>query len=280
MQCPQCEQEISLHLTVCDQCGAQLGYPNVRQAARESEVKALEARYNKSVEETKNRGCETVLEEFEKWIVESTRPVICRKWGTIEPLLSRTGDLFRTFYELIEAKERVPLDNFFDQARQAVDATFFPHYYQRVNFAALAGDGRGPESYGDCHFTFKENAINHRTTVFEENTLVFCVNHSVIAGQPPPAGYLSTWDNRGQVAVCKLAMKLDNSTQMTDFPGILIIQTGITDGDEFIECHIFGRLTVSNIESFWAKAPTRKADKLLAKRIRKKLKALDVDEIT
>jgi len=190
------------------------------------------------------------------------------------------SDLFRTYYELLESGDRVPLDNEFDQARLAVDATFFPYFYQKVNFAALSGDGRGLESYGDVHFTFKDSSISHRTTVFEENTLVFCRKHKVIVGQPPPEGFLSTWENRGKVAVAKLAKKLDKTTNEREFSSILVLQTGKTDADEFIECHIFGKLTVSNIESFRSKKPKHKADKLLAKRIRRKLKDLGVAEDT
>ena len=271
MKCIQCESEISPHVIECDQCGYQLGYPNVRHAQRINEVQALSDRYASAVEDTENRSCDDVREEFENWVTNSTRPVICRRWGTIAPILSKPRDLFRTFYELVDSGDRAPFDNEFDQARQAVDATFFPYFYQNVNFAALAGDGLGPASYGDCHFTFKEASVSHRATVFEENTLVFCRKHEVIVGQPPPAGFLTTWEKRAQLAVVKLASKLDQTTTSADFAGILLIQTGKTDSDEFIECHIFGRLTISNIESFRAKNPKQKADQVLAKRIRRKL---------
>ncbi|MFO0943773.1 MAG: hypothetical protein U0930_23810 [Pirellulales bacterium] len=231
-----------------------------------------------AVKEAKDNGCDDVREQFEQWVVKQTRPVICRNWGTVAPILSKPGDLFRTFYEMIDAGDRQPQDNEFDQARQAVDATFFPHFYQRVNFAALTGDGKGPASYGEIHFTFQESAVSHRTTVFEENTLVFCKKHKVVVGAPPPEGFLSTWANRGQLAVAKLSKNLRQTMTEADFPGILVIQSGKTDTDEFIECHIYGRLTVSNIESFRAKMPKLKADQVLARQVRRKLLELEVRE--
>ncbi|MEM9365249.1 MAG: hypothetical protein AAGD07_04575 [Planctomycetota bacterium] len=76
----------------------------------------------------------------------------------------------------------------------------------------------------------------------------------------------------------KLASNLGANTPESDFAGILLIQTRKTDSDEFIECHIYGKLTISNIESFRAKKPTRKADQVLAAHIRRKLHELDVIE--
>ncbi|MEM9365250.1 MAG: hypothetical protein AAGD07_04580 [Planctomycetota bacterium] len=148
-----------------------MGFPNVRHAEVAEEVEALDKRYETTIHQAKSQGCEDRCDEFERWVKDTTRPVVCRGWGIIQPMLSKPKDLFRSFYELLEAGERSPLDNGFDQQRQGVDATFFPYFYQSVNFAALSGNGRGPASYGDCHFTFKEPAISHRRWFLKKTPL-------------------------------------------------------------------------------------------------------------
>ncbi len=272
MKCPQCDSEIARHLTACSECGCQLGFPNVRQAERAEEKLALSGRYDVACAGLQARGCDPIRMEFEQTVRLKSRPVICRRWGTIASITERLDQLFRTYYEIVDAGERQPQDNGFDIARQAVDATFFPYFFKSLNFAALSLSRRGPHSYGDCHFTFSERAISHRTTVFEENTLVFCAKHKVVVGQAPPNGYLSTWEERARLAVCKLGSQLTIATTLAEFAEILVVQTGKTDTDEFLECHIFGRLSIPNVESFWAAKPKSKEDKVLAARAKRKLR--------
>jgi hypothetical protein len=276
MKCPQCDRETGRHLTECSECGCQLGFPNVRHAERTEEKVALSDRYKTACDELLSRGCEPVRIAFEEQIRTESRPVICRKWGTIASITDRQDRLFRTFYELVDAGERHPQDNPFDIARQAVDVTFFPYFYKSVNFAALSLNRRGPHSYGDCHFTFSERAISHRTTVFDENTLVFCKRHKIVVGDPPPNGYLATWEDRARLAITKLGSQLTDKTTSADFADILLVQTGKTDTDEFLECHIFGRLAISNVESFWAARPKSKEDQVLASRAKRKLREAGV----
>ena len=272
MKCPQCDREIARHLTACSECGCQLGFPNVRQAERTEEKDALSARYDAACAEMQARGCDPIRTEFEQAVRLESRPVICRRWGTIGSITEHPNQLFRRYYEQVEAGDRQPQDNVFDIARQAVDATFFPYFFQSVNFAALSLNRHGPHSYGECHFTFAERAVSHRTTVFEENTLVFCQRHRVVVGDPPPGGYLSTWDDRARLAVAKLGLRLTNLTTSADFANILVVQTGKTDSDEFLECHIFGRLSISNVESCRVAKPKSKEDKVLALRAKRKLR--------
>lgn len=282
MICPQCGQVSAEHLTACSECGFQLGFPNVRQAERADEKSALSGRYQAACQDLQSRGLDAIRVQFEQAVETDSRPVICRKWGTIATLAERTDHLFRTYYELVDAGVRQPQDNWFDTARLAVDATFFPYFYKNVNFAALSLNRRGPRSYGDCHFTFSPRAVSHRTTVFEENTLVFCQKHRVVIGNPPPRGYLATWSDRARLAISKLGSKLTNLTTPAGFSDILEVQTDKTDTDEFLECHIFGQLSITNVESFWAEKPKSKEDKVLAARAKRKLRnaGVTVEETT
>lgn len=238
----------------------------------------MSGRYDAACVELQSRGCDRIRVEFEQTVQRESRPVICRRWATIASITEGSDQLFRNYYEMVEAGERQPQDNGFDIARQAVDATFFPYFFQSVNFAALSLNRRGPHSYGDCNFTFRERAISHRTTVFEENTLVFCGKHKVVVGHAPPIGFLSTWGERARLAVAKLGSQLTNLTTPADFADILLVQAGKTDSDEFLECHLFGRLSISSVESFWGTKPKSKEDKVLAARAKRKLREAGVTE--
>ena len=272
MQCPQCHNDVPPHLTICPRCQTPLGFPNVRAAQQSDEKKELDRRYRVARDDAKARSCETVLAQFED-AVRQSQAVICRRWGVLTKISEPGNDLFKTFYQQLDAKERLPEDSYLDRARLAVDTTFFPYYHEHIHFAALSLDGRGPTSYGECSFVFREDVISHRTTVFEENTLAFCEKHTIRVGQTPPAGYRAVWGDRHRLATVKLQGELDDQTKSDRFPGILLKQKGATGDEEFIEAHIYGKLDLTAVERFIAPKPKRKDDQVLAQRLKRKLRA-------
>lgn len=271
MQCNQCKHDVSPHFVSCPHCEAFLDYPNVRVAREPDEKQGLDQRYQAARDDVRTRSCESVLDRFED-AVRLSKAVICRRWGLLIKISEHGNELFKTYYQQLDHGDRLPQDSYFDRARLAVDSTFFPYYHNLMNFAALSLDGAGPASYGECSFVFREEAISHRTTVFEENTLVFCRNHSVQVGESPPAGYRAVWKDRQRLAAAKLHRRIDDQTEADSFPAILLQQTGGTDTDEFIEVHIYGRLDLTAVERFRAPKPKRKEDQVLAKRLTRKLR--------
>ena len=271
MQCTQCKRDVSAHLVTCPHCEAFLGYPNVRAAQERGEIRELEHRCQLAHGDARTRSCEPVLDQFEDAVRRSSA-VICRRWGVLTKVSEHNNDLFKTYYQQLHDKDRLPQDSYFDRARLAVDATFFPYYHEHTNFAALSLDGTGPASYGECSFVFREAAISHRTTVFEENTLVFCEKHTIQVGQRPPAGYRAVWEDRHRLAGAKSHGEIDDQTEPEEFPAILLKQKGGTDTDEFIEVHVYGKLDLTAVERFIAPKPKRKDDQVLAQRLKRKLR--------
>ena len=271
MECNQCKKDVARHLMKCPHCEAFLGYPNVRAAQEPDEKQALDRRYRAVHDDAKNRSCKPVLDQFEV-SVRLSKAVVCRRWGVLTKISERDNDLFKTYYKQLADQDRLPQDSYYDRARLAIDATFFPYYFEMTNFAALSLDGKGPSSYGECSFVFRENAISHRMTVFEENTLVFCEKHPIQVGQTPPLGYRAVWNDRHRLAAAKLHMEIDNHTKPAKFPAIILKQNGDTNTDEFIEAHIYGNLDMAAVERFIAPKPTRKDDQVLARRLKRKLR--------
>ncbi len=270
MRCNQCTNDVARHCVMCPHCEAFLGYPNVRAAQEPAETKELNQRYRVARDDVRTRSCEPVLDRFEE-AVRQSKAVICRRWGALTKVSERSDDLFKTYYHQLAEKDRLPQDSHFDRARLAIDSTFFPYYYEHTNFAALSLNGTGPTSYGECSIVFREDSISHRTTVFEENTLVFCEKHPIRVGQAPPAGYRTVWEDRHRLAAAKLHTEIDDQTEPDSLPGILLKQKGGTDTDEFIEVHIYGKLDLTAVECFIAPKPKRREDQVLAQRLKRKL---------
>ena len=258
-------------MVMCPRCEAFLGYPNVRAAQEPAETKELDQRYRVAHNDVRTRSCETLLDQFED-AVRQSKAVICRRWGVLTKVSEHSDDLFKTYYHQLADKDRLPQDSYFDRARLAIDGTFFPYYYEHTNFAALSLNGTGPTSYGECSFVFREDSISHRTTVFEENTVVFCEKHPIQLGKEPPAGYRTVWEDRHRLAAAKLHTEFDDQTEPDSFPGILLKQKGGTDTDEFIEAHIYGKLDLTAVERFIAPKPKRREDQVLAQRLKRKLR--------
>lgn len=271
MKCSQCNSEISPHFVNGPHCDAHQGFPNVRRASAADESAALGSRYDAAKADAQLRSCESQLQQFENAVAKSNA-VLCMRWGVVLKAFDRENALFKTFYQQVSAGDRFPADSYFDQARLSVDATFFPYYHEHTHFAALSLDGSGPASYGECNFVFEDAAISHRTTVFEDNTLVFCKKNVIPVGQSPPKGYSASWDNRSKLAAAKHHGEINDKTHENQFPAILLKQKGGTDADEFIEVHIYGTLALTAVERFRAPKPKLRDDKVFALRLQRKMR--------
>lgn len=277
MKCPNCESELSPHRVTCSVCLENVGFPNVRAAETREEQDALKLRYDDARTKARDRNAERDLEDFEQ-AIDAGQAVMAKGWATIVRVMEDKGDLFKTFYRQVQDEDRSPLDNGFDQQRQAVDAMLFPHYLGEIRFAALSLTGRGPESYGNCHLTFRTRTISNRSSLFEENTLVFADRHNVPATKGPPPGFKGRWNDRGRLAVAKLGAAVDDSTEPEDYPDILLKQTGATDTDDFIEVHIYGKLDEHCVESYRLPKPKNKDEQVFHRRLKRKLEEAGATE--
>jgi len=189
--------------------------------------------------------------------------------------VSSDNELYATFYQLVEAWTRLPEDNEWDKARGSVDSLLFPHYHSEIRFAALSIDGRGMTGYGGLVLVLSDVAIRLRSTVFEKNAIQFCREHQVVAGGPAPWGYRAEWGERGTLAAAKLHATIASATTKDQFAGILMDQSGSTTAD-FVEVHIYGPLHRRAIARVAGKEPQRRADQVLLRSVKAKLKEIGV----
>lgn len=274
LTCPHCGQELHDHLRYCPACQTDIGFPNVRAAERQDEVAALDRRYQDAMTSAQTRNCEDVVNQFRQ-AVSSSQAVLCSPISSVQEFVSSDNKLHAIFHQLVQALNRLPEKNKWDPGRQGREATVFPYYYDQIQYAALSLDGTGVTGYGGCAMALKETMISERATVFEENNALFILRKKIIAGEPIPFGYRTTWSNRDRLAVAKLADKIESDTDPDEFAAILMESTRKTDCD-FIEVHIYGTIHRRAIERITMKEPKHRADKAIMASIKKKLHEIGV----
>ena len=271
MKCPKCQEEIPDHVRSCVVCGVDVGYPNVRAALRDEEVNALKLRVKEVEEDANLRGCKSVLANFCASAANSS-VVVGLPLGKINEFLSSDVQLFATFYQAVGGEARLPENNEWDKIRQAVDSLLFPFYADNIHFDSLSVDLCGISSYGPYFMVLKEMAIMDRSTVFEENSIIFIKKHRIVPGDPLPFGYRTTWMNRSSLVAAKLGKRLTAATTDGEFPQLLA--NPCIAPPDFIEVHIYGPIHRRAIKHISGPEPRQRADKVLLKSISKKLREI------
>jgi tetratricopeptide (TPR) repeat protein len=106
----------------------------------------------------------------------------------------------------------------------AETALFGDQYKKRIHYAALTLDGRALSSYGECSVLLRESMIAHRSSVFEQNSLLFMKRHNVKLFEVDrlPVGHRAAWADRGRLAVAKLASQITSRTKKDEFASTLM----------------------------------------------------------
>lgn len=247
--CLVCGNTFILSEERCPHCGRPALYPNVFAAEVPEEVKALEERYEAAKREADARGALHTVERFEIDIA-NTRAVIARPDGEVQRLITNDNQIYATYYQLLGSGVKLPDSDKWNILRRGADEALFAGYREQIRFAALSRDGIGLLNYGDCFLVLRTSMIAHRTSVFEENAVIFMEHHDIKMkdAHELPRGYRATWQERAKLCVAKLAAKIDANTPTTAYSG-LIIQQGSTSGDDdFVEAHIWGPMTIRTVE--------------------------------
>jgi hypothetical protein len=235
--CQFCNYEIPVSSDRCPNCARPSLFPNVKAAENPAEKAALDQRHQQAFSQT-DPAAIPVVQQFEAATAQQSQAVIARYSSDVYTFASSDRNLYPSFYQLLQAGARLPADNFWDKVRPVIDEKLFPYYKDHIRFAALSLDGRGLGHYGDCFMVLKEDIIAHRATVFEENSIVFVHRRQLPETADMPPGYRAIWENRGRLAVAKLAHAIDANTTETDFPALLLRNGATSDDDDFIEVHI------------------------------------------
>ena len=183
-------------------------------------------------------------------------------------LLSSDNELYASFYDLVGMGARRPEDTVIELRRLITDDILFPHYRDKIRFAALSLDGRGATRWGECSLVLREKTIEDRTTVFEENSVGFTRKRKLGVEKPTvPPGYRAVWDRRDQLAAAKLEHALRPGMQPQAFAGVMLKEGSSPVDDDFVEVHIYGSLHRKNVARMTIRKPKRKADGAMLKQL-------------
>jgi len=262
MKCQQCGNEVRSHERHCAVCDADVGYPNVRCALGAEEVSALAQRVAEAQRSCAARECTDILVAFAA-AVRMSKAVLGRSLQQVLQLVSSDNELYATFYAQVDAHARRPEETLMERDRLLADDLLFPHFREEIRFAALSLDGNSVRHYGACSLVLSELAIQHRATVFEKNSVLFCRERRLGVENGIPPGYRAVWDAREQLASAKLHHRLAPGLEPAAFPRILLSEGTNGAEPDFVEVHIHGPLHRRAIEQIVIRGTSRSSDEAL-----------------
>jgi hypothetical protein len=248
----------------------------VRAASAPEEQEALNVRHEAALSNLSPEAAR-VLGELEAAVGQS-RAIIARSLVEAQRLANSDNELYATYYGLIEAGVRVPSGSKWDVLRAVTDEAIFAGYKKEIRFAALSLNGFGLSNYGECSLVLKDEMIAHRSSVFEENTVLWMehLNVKVSAVDRLPKGFRATWQERGKLACAKLAGRITPETNPESFPHLLLSQGETSADDDFIEVHIWGPVSARTLECVNVTSVTRDGTLAILEALREKLGRLGI----
>lgn len=246
IKCPHCGTKNPLINKDCLACGMSLGFPNVNECSQKEELKALGKRYKKKIESARDKGHQNKIAEFEEEIKKSLA-VINVDLEYLHSLIVR-GAAYSNYQLLTTGEARDFARPEADKERLGVEGTIFGSYGRNIRYAALSLDGSGLKSYGDFTIILSNKAVGLRATLLEENSYKFVKRHKILAGGKIPKGYRAVWKDKHKLAVAKLIKKA-LLTKKENYAIIVLKDTGNRKKDDFIEVHIYGRISKESLQA-------------------------------
>ena len=196
-------------------------------------------RYRQARNDCAVRNVNSLVDSLEA-VAERSQPVIAMSFEACDGVFR--SKKYLNYGQSVSANLRGsarPVDH---SDRASVGARLFASYDQHIAYAALSPDGRGLSSYGKVmvswHVTM--DYLQKRMSLLEENSYSFYERHCLgRLGSTPPAGYLSTWDDRAKLVGAKLGPRLTIATDSAKL-NTLLLRSGVNrDDDDFVEIMIY-----------------------------------------
>ena len=177
--------------------------------------------------------------------------MISTNFNELERIARSDTQVFPTFYQRVRAGLQIPNGGKWDVLRGVAEHAAFPGYKEHIRFGVLSLDGSGVRNYGECSMVMKDKMVAHRTSLFEDNNVIFTVYEqktTMADAVNLKPGYRATWDEREKLCVAKFHRHLIPTLKVTDFSALLLTQGATSADDRFVELHIWGSLTIRSVE--------------------------------
>jgi len=238
----------------------------------------LDKRYKSAIKQAKSRQCDNIIFDYENSISARSKAVICRPLSEIERLAKSDNEIYSSYYKLLDAGLKLPSGSEWDILRRPAEDALFPGYKERIRVGSLSLTNEGSKNYGECAFVLRNDMIAHRTSVFEENCVIFMKRHRILVSEIDnlPKGYRAVWSERGKLAAVKAAGNIDKDTETNKYQEILLYNAPNSKDDRFVEVHVNGSITARTMEHVTVTDPIRRQEKIFLKSLEIKLKKYNV----
>ena len=258
----------------CKECDEELLPPNIREVKRQYEVDELNKRCEAAIEKyatTDNlREC---IEDFRKTLQKNGKAIKNIKYDIFRYFVENLREnhkaftesknyeleVFKTHYDLCKEKKADP-----DHEREMADDIVFGRYKNKINFAALSINNKGLQTYGEICLHLKNNLVEQKATLLDENSQFFPDNYSQVKTHEDMvfvSEHRALWDSKEKLAVAKLAKNIRDRylekgeiLNDKDFSDLLLCCSGKRT-DNFIEIHIYGPFTMEEVKEVHGKHP-------------------------
>lgn len=250
IKCQTCQESFPGSQTCCPHCGLPSLFPNVTAASQASERDQLDSRYRQACDNLTATNCDAVREELKKKIRTDAKAVISTNFNELERLAQADTNVFSTYYKRVQAGLQIPKGGKWDVLRGVAEHALFPGYKDHIRFGALSLDGVGVKNYGECSMELKDRMVAHRTSLFEDNNVVFTVYEqkaTMASAENLEPGHQAVWEECEKLCIAKLAPRLHSALKSEDFPQLVLEPGPTTRDDKFIETHIWGSLTIRSV---------------------------------
>jgi len=248
IQCSHCNESFPGSQTQCPHCGRPSLFPNVTAAKNPVERGEVLRRYRSACRAVKSSwGLNGLRKKIEKKIRNDAKVVVSMSFNELERLAKSDLSVFSTYYQRVRAGLQIPRGDKWDILRGVVEHAVFPGYKDNIRFGVLSLDGVGVRNYGECSLELKREMVAHRTSLFEDNNVVFTAYDRQVAmssAHTLEPGHRAIWDDRHKLGVVKLAVCSASRPKLKDVRQLLLQQGKTTTDDRFIELHIWGALTI------------------------------------
>lgn len=223
-----------------------MGYLNVNIYADPFYTDALEQRYELAVAEAATADKASQAAALTMAVEQSGQAIINMDFHTVCRMINDKED-YLPYQLAIEAGKGERMSFLLDKDRCVVEAAFYGSAGRQIVYAALALDDEGLTAYGKQTAVLKTPRIAQRTTVFERDTYFLYDDFYAMGWNPKgpelPAGHSATWSGRGQLALCKHVAEMPDDMSEASWAKLLLQPATAGRGDEFIELHIFNKVS-------------------------------------
>jgi len=225
--------------------------PNV-QMAQDLED-ALQTRFESVGQKASQESWEPLLDAMVEVGARSEAVVAVDVTFAFE-LFRNARTLHIPYVEQVRGGVRASASDEDDSRRRLVDILIYGRHGERMNFAALSGDGQGIPGWGPVFLQLDIQAIGYRSTVIEENSYAFVRSRGLSEETLEDrmnliAGYMSVWDSRQKLVASKLAPRLSKLSPPINHEETLIDPgSGRKDAD-YLEVNIFGPYNHQSIKN-------------------------------